>query len=327
MYAIELYIHYRAIRTICIIRIGYYIKNPWLGLTALDMVTTIGPRYMNREHRRMPHQNSVLVCLWTQESNSWVGDFNVSKPIVYLYLHELCVLITSHLSHHISWPTGQALHSSAYCVLWQRDAILWVTVLAGVIRGHSWVWFACCWTAAWRRSPVPGAGENVHLTIVSTAVAAGCMIQNMCFEAADPVKVDKQTEATDEATDDWPPQNRFAVCYFSEELIPGNTKQQPPSSTNPCSVLCTRSPLGLNSLEIFQLKSLLNDVSIYYSLNITHMAFLGRLLASNVFEFSQKSLLFCLILYLIPLVLFWPHQWLQCTGPLHWTGLLNIIER
>ncbi|XP_034095934.1 putative nuclease HARBI1 isoform X1 [Gymnodraco acuticeps] len=81
-----------------------------------DVMTTIGPFYWNRQHSKVPLQNSVLACLWTlsnQESYRGVADrFNITKSTVCLHLHEFCSLVTTYLSHHISWPTGQALHNS-----------------------------------------------------------------------------------------------------------------------------------------------------------------------------------------------------------------------
>ncbi|KAF3844102.1 hypothetical protein F7725_016150 [Dissostichus mawsoni] len=49
---------------------------------ACDVMTTIGPFYMNKQHSKVALQNSVLACLWTlsyQESYGVADRFNMTK--------------------------------------------------------------------------------------------------------------------------------------------------------------------------------------------------------------------------------------------------------
>ena len=79
-------------------------------------MTSLGAHYMNRQQTKLPLPNSVLACLWTlsnQESYRGIGDrFNMSKSSVSSHIHFFCSLINTHLSHHISWPRGEALTAS-----------------------------------------------------------------------------------------------------------------------------------------------------------------------------------------------------------------------
>uniref|UniRef100_A0A8C6KUR7 DDE Tnp4 domain-containing protein n=1 Tax=Nothobranchius furzeri TaxID=105023 RepID=A0A8C6KUR7_NOTFU len=81
-----------------------------------DLVMALGPFHMYRQHTKLPLSKSVLACLWTlanQESYRGVADrFNISKSTVFAHLHHFCSLVITHLSHYISWPTGEQLHTS-----------------------------------------------------------------------------------------------------------------------------------------------------------------------------------------------------------------------
>lgn len=37
--------------------------------------------------------------------------FNISKSTLSTHLHHFCSLVNTYLSHHISWPTAETLHT------------------------------------------------------------------------------------------------------------------------------------------------------------------------------------------------------------------------
>ncbi len=78
-------------------------------------MANLGPFY-NTQHTKLPLTSSVLACLWTlsnQESYRGVADrFNISKSTMSSQLHHFCSLVNTHLSHHISWPTAEAIQTS-----------------------------------------------------------------------------------------------------------------------------------------------------------------------------------------------------------------------
>ncbi|XP_051965445.1 uncharacterized protein LOC127631382 [Xyrauchen texanus] len=81
-----------------------------------DVITTLGPVYMNLQQTKLPLTNSVLACIWTlanQESYRGVADrFNMSKSTLAKHLHEFCCNVNTYMAHHISWPRGQRLEMS-----------------------------------------------------------------------------------------------------------------------------------------------------------------------------------------------------------------------
>ncbi|XP_048876160.1 uncharacterized protein LOC125746326 [Brienomyrus brachyistius] len=81
-----------------------------------DVITTLGPVYQNPLNTKVPLKDIVLACLWTlanQESYRAVANrFNISKSSLMVHLHQFCVLINTHMVHHVTWPVGQTLHRS-----------------------------------------------------------------------------------------------------------------------------------------------------------------------------------------------------------------------
>ncbi|MGH0115826.1 UNVERIFIED_CONTAM: hypothetical protein FKN15_054182, partial [Acipenser sinensis] len=51
--------------------------------------------------------NTVLASLWMLAYGCW---FNTSKSLICTHLHEVCSLISNHLSWNISWPIDLAVH-------------------------------------------------------------------------------------------------------------------------------------------------------------------------------------------------------------------------
>ncbi|XP_048020367.1 uncharacterized protein LOC125251409 [Megalobrama amblycephala] len=81
-----------------------------------DVITTIGPYYMNLQQTKLPLTNSVLACLWTlanQESYRGVADrFNLAKSTLSKQNSRRCSLLITQMNYHISWPRGQWLQIS-----------------------------------------------------------------------------------------------------------------------------------------------------------------------------------------------------------------------
>ncbi|KAM9462843.1 uncharacterized protein Hap1MRO34_016708 [Clarias gariepinus] len=81
-----------------------------------DVITTLGPVYMNLQQSKLPVTQSVLFCFWTlanQESYRGVADrFNISKSTLAKHLHEFCCYVNTYMAHHISWARGQRLQMS-----------------------------------------------------------------------------------------------------------------------------------------------------------------------------------------------------------------------
>ncbi|XP_028661340.1 uncharacterized protein si:ch73-257c13.2 isoform X1 [Erpetoichthys calabaricus] len=75
-----------------------------------ELIAELHPFYSNQRGTKWPLRNVVMASLWTlsnQESYREVAvRFETSKSVICSHLHEFCSLVSEHLSHKISWPTG-----------------------------------------------------------------------------------------------------------------------------------------------------------------------------------------------------------------------------
>ncbi|KAK6493811.1 protein ANTAGONIST OF LIKE HETEROCHROMATIN PROTEIN 1-like isoform X1 [Huso huso] len=72
------------------------------------LIRELQPYYSDPKGRKWPFHNTVLASLWTSLQRS--GRFNTSKSLICTHVHEVCFLISDHLSWKIWWPTHLAVH-------------------------------------------------------------------------------------------------------------------------------------------------------------------------------------------------------------------------